>query len=136
MVRVLGARIIPPTKCSIEVEMLDNGLWKLEYEAVYVRPQDMQYDVFESAILITKRVAEEALKRAVNHDVKIEYGEDMAKVYMMVVDTLDRISSFIVGEYIAYSRLGNIKLRDLIALAALPELTELLRKITGEKENE
>ena len=115
-------RVIAPVKWNIEIERSsDDGKYRVRYVEVLERPSDTPPDKWEIAV----RNSEMVLKK-LGCDYSIRSRGDVVEVEIHSEGDLSEIATAIVGEFIAFSSVADLKLRDLLAL---PLLLKAFRKI-------
>ena len=119
-------RVIAPVKWNIEIERSsDDGKYRVRYVEVLERPGDTPPDKWEIAV----RNSEMVLKKlGCDYSIRSKGDSkgDVVEVEIHSEGDLSEIATAIVGEFIAFSSVADLKLRDLLAL---PLLLKAFRKI-------
>ena len=122
-----GKKIIVPVRWSIEITKVGDK-YRMKYVEEHRKPEGMDREVFITSAKVTALIVREL----VGHDVDLHIEGDTVKVGLEIEDSLERIASMIVGEFVTTSKIGDVTLRDLLAILSLTHLANKIVPIVRE----
>jgi hypothetical protein len=100
------------------VARLPSGLYRLEYVEVVEKPEDMDAETFEKAVEATVKFAGRC-GGFVGADTRIEKSDGRYVARLRMEGSLGMIATGIVTEFLNFTRLGSITLRDILILSGI-----------------
>jgi len=109
-------RVIEPVEWNIKIKKLGDSKYELYYEEHIVKPDYVSFEDFEKSIGYTEKMLEkfEHLKHTL---VKItdNSGKMTAVKFCTVLEgKLEDIANAILFEFLSFSSVGNVRIRDII----------------------
>ena len=126
-VNLFGVRMLIPIKWEIKITRRKDGLCEYDYTEVIKKPDNVSYEEFRKGAERSVAIFNVGLKgKVLKYDVSLEIRDDIAIVKLRVVDTFDKIASMVVSEFLASSKLGDLRLREMLMLPLVLDALEFI----------
>ena len=114
-------RLVSPVEWQVRVAKVDGERYKLTYTEVFTKPHKMSKEEFMRAMEASVKFMKTALPEA-----SFKYGfetEDRVFVTMEIEAPLSAIAGLIASEFLSFSKLGEMTLRELFIMAGVGGVT-------------
>ena len=119
MIEVLKAE-----KYSINIERMDESIYKLEFIFYYDKDNKKQKDIFQDSIPYFN-MHTRAISLIPNTSCSCEIDEKNLIFRLKITSEFKMVADTIVGEFINYGNIGNATISQLITLAAMTGASSL-----------
>jgi hypothetical protein len=104
-----------PLTWNVTVERQPNGEYKLTYVEVVEKPEWMSIEDFEGGAKGTVEIVRDIMKRIdMDGEVNAKLQDGKCIIELHATGTLEHVAGLIAAEFLPFSRVGNLKLRDLL----------------------
>jgi len=125
-------KLISPVEWRVRVAKVDGERYKLTYTEVFIKPQKISKEEFMQAAEASVKLMKTGLPEA-SFKYRFE-TEDRMSVTMEVEASLPAIAGLVASEFLAFSKLGEMTLRELLVMAGIGGITVTSARSQAEKE--
>jgi len=124
-------RLFEPVEWHTHIKKVDEGKHELTYTEVFERPESLDTETFlkvadDCVSLIRKGIPEA--------DVKYSFDEKgRLLVTMKVTTSLSAIAGLLASEFLSFTKLGDVTMKELFVLAGIGGMEVVSRLTRGEQ---
>lgn len=104
--------ILIPSEWYINIKRTDEGLYKLEYKEMCIRPQEVSPRNFKIAIDNTLKVIKKALEIQ-KFEFQHSCSDDVFEMTLIMTGDLNKVANAVVSEFLPLSDLGKLTLGEI-----------------------